>query len=425
MEPHRISAEFPEKCQFLFEPHRYKVLWGGRGGAKSWAVARSLLLLGAKKRKRILCGRETMKSIADSSFKLLCDQIRGLGLDRKYQFTKSTIEGTNGTEFLFAGLKHNVTNIKSVESVDIAWIEEAEAVTKDSWETLIPSIRKDGSEIWVTFNPDLETDDTYQRFVVRPPETAKVVKINWRDNPWFPKVLKDEMDHLRSVDPEACDHVYEGSCKSTASGAIYAKQLMAADAAGRIQRVPYDVSRPVHTSWDLGFGDLVAIWFFQSFPFEYRLIDYLEGSRQAIGEYLKMLQAKPYLYGTSYLPWDGKSKQLGTGRSIEEQMRSAGFKTAIAPRLSVVDGIEAGRVIFSQCFFDSAKCADGLQALRHYRYGEIATLGTPTREPLHDWASHAADAFRTFAVGVRPPKIQDHIPQAARPLPPAPTSPWV
>lgn len=362
-----------------------------------------------------------MKSIADSSFALLRDQIGQLGLSECFTFSKSTIEGRNGTEFLFAGLKHNVANIKSAEAIDIVWVEEAESVSKQSWETLIPTIRKNDSEIWVTFNPDLESDDTYKRFVVSPPPGAVVVKINWRDNPWFPEVLRTEMEYLKEKDPDAYQHVWEGQCNTVVAGAIYAKELRAADEAGRLMRVPYDATRPVHTFWDLGFGDLVAIWFVQATPFEYRLVDYLEGNQMAIGAFLKMLQAKPYVYGTFYLPWDGKTKELGSGRSIEEQMKAAGHKVVIVPRLSVADGIAAARGIFPQCFFDAEKCADGIQALRHYRYGENATLGSPTKEPLHDWASHAADAFRYFAVGIKAPKA---LPDPVRPPAPKPVSAW-
>lgn len=398
-----MIANFPEKLEFLFEPHRYKVAYGGRGAAKSWGFARALLIQGARRQLRILCARETQKSIADSVHQLLEDQIAELGLAGYYNVLKSSIVGITGTEFIFAGLKHNVNNIKSVEACDIVWVEEAQAVSKGSWEVLIPTIRKAGSEIWISFNPDLDTDDTYRRFVVNPPPGAKVVKINWRDNPWFPDVLRAEMEHLRETDPDAYNHVWEGCCISMLEGAIYATELRQVDKDSRIGRVPYDATKPVQTFWDLGYGDSTAIWFVQAFPFEYRLIDYLDGSQQPLQHYLRALQARPYVYGTHYLPHDAQAKSLGTGRSIEEQMRAAGLKVQIVPKLSIVDGIAAARSIFGQCWFDGEKCADGIQALRHYRYGEIEKLGVKTREPLHDWASHPADAFRYFAVGIRPP----------------------
>jgi phage terminase large subunit len=180
-------VEFPDKLQCLFEPHRYKILYGGRGGAKSWGAARAILIEGARRPLRVLCAREIQRSIRDSVHKLLSDQVTALGLASRYEVLKDEIRGTNGTEIVFSGLRHNVDSIKSKEGIDIVWVEEANLVTPTSWEKLIPTIRKENSEIWVTFNPELETDDTYQCFVVRPPAGAIVVKMTWRDNPWFPK----------------------------------------------------------------------------------------------------------------------------------------------------------------------------------------------------------------------------------------------
>ena len=160
------KAAFPAKLQGLFKKSRYKVLYGGRGGAKSWGIARALLIMGAKKPMRILCAREYQTSIKDSVHKLLCDQIEALGLLQFYEITQASLRGANGTEFAFIGLKNNPANIKSFEGVDVCWVEEAQTVSRLSWNILIPTIRKEGSEIWVSFNPELETDETYQRFVV-------------------------------------------------------------------------------------------------------------------------------------------------------------------------------------------------------------------------------------------------------------------
>lgn len=400
-----IRAECPDKLLFLTQArHRYKILYGGRGGAKSWGIARALLILGVQCKLRILCARETMRSIAESVHHLLETQIDQLGMRGMYDVQKATILGCNGTEFVFAGLRLNIANIKSTEDIDIVWVEEAQSVSRHSWQTLIPTIRKDGSEIWASFNPELETDDTYQRFVLHPPPDARVVRINWSDNPWFPDVLRREMEHLQATDYDAYMHVWEGQCVRNVEGAVYAKELREIEAGGRITRVPYDASKPVHTFWDLGFGDSTAIWCAQAVGFEYRLIDYIEASRESLAHYLRELQTRPYVWGTDYLPHDAQSRQLGSGRSIEELMRAAGRRVQIVPKLSVADGLNAVRTILPQCWFDADKCADGLQALRHYRYGIVQTLGSPTREPLHDWASHGADAFRYFAVGIRAPK---------------------
>jgi len=399
-----VIAEFPEKLQFLFEPHRYKVAYGGRGSAKSWSFARALLILGAQKTLRILCARETQKSLADSVHKLLSDQIKALGLETFYEVQKSTILGANGTEFIFAGLKHNISNVKSAESVSIVWCEEAQSVSKGSWDILIPTIRKEGSEIWVSMNPELETDASYRKFIANPPPEAMVVKVNYSDNPFFPSVLEGERLHLKATDPDAYLHVWEGHCKQMLEGAVYSNELRAAQAQDRITRVPYDASAPVSTFWDLGFSDNTSIWFAQAIGFEYRLIDYLDDSQKPLTHYLQVLQQRGYVYGTHYLPHDAKAKQLGTGRSIEELMRAAGMKVEVVDRLSIADGINAARSIFGQCYFDGDKTADGLQALRHYRYEQVEEHGILKKLPLHNWASHGADAFRYFAVAIQAPK---------------------
>lgn len=400
----QTRVEFPEKLECLFKPSRYKVLYGGRGGAKSWGVARALLTLGAAKPLRILCAREFQNSISESVHALLNDQVKALGLESFYEVQNTTIRGKNGTEFYFAGLRHNVTKIKSFEGVDIVWCEEAQTISKTSWDTLIPTIRKEGSEIWVTFNPSLEMDETYQRFVVKPPTNSIVQKINWQDNPWFPDVLRQEKDDLKEKDPDAYLTVWEGHCKQTLDGAIYANEVRKATEDGRFTRVPYDESKPVHTFWDLGRADKTAIWFAQIIGFEFRLIDYYENQGHALGHYLKHLQGKPYVYGDTWLPHDADNQLLASERTIAQQARAAGFKVRITPKSSVVDGINAGRTVFANCWFDAEKCADGLQCLRNYRYEVDPDTQQYSTKPLHDWASHGADAYRYFAVALREPK---------------------
>ena len=398
MTAHR--AEFPEKLRFLFEPVRYKVLYGGRGGAKSWGVARALLIQAASTPLRILCAREFQNSIVESVHHLLHAQIEATGLQSFYEIQSSLIRGANGSEFVFAGLRNNVTKIKSFEGVDRVWIEEAQTVSKSSWEVLIPTIRKEGSEIWVTFNPELETDETYRRFVTHPPASAKVVKINWNDNPWFPETLKREKDELKARDPDIYLNVWEGNCRVTLDGAIYAKELRLAQEEGRIRTVPYDAAKAVHTFFDLGWADNTSIWFAQAVSGELRLIDYYSNHQMPIQHYIGVLQNKGYLYGIDWLPHDAKAKEQGSGRSIEEIMITAGRSVRIVPKLSVSDGINAARTIFNRCYFDEQKCAEGLQSLRHYRYDVDPDTKQFSDRPLHDWSSHAADAFRYFAVAI-------------------------
>ena len=402
MAAHR--AEFPAKLRFLFEPARYKILYGGRGGAKSWGVARALLIQAAATPLRILCAREFQNSIVESVHHLLQAQIDATGLGSFYEVQNSMIRGTNGSEFIFAGLRNNVTKIKSFEGVDRVWVEEAQTVGKSSWDTLIPTIRKDGSEIWVTYNPELETDETHRRFVVTPPPGAIVVKINWNDNPWFPDTLLREKDELKVRDPDAYQNVWEGNCRMTLDGAIYAKELRLAQEERRIRSVPYDAAKQVHTFFDLGWADNTSIWFAQAVGNELRLIDYYSNNQMPIQHYISVLQNKGYLYGTDWLPHDAKARTLATGRSVEEIMLAAGRKVRIVPNLSVADGINAGRTIFNRCYFDEQKCTEGLQSLRRYRFDVDPESRQFSGRPLHDYHSHAADAFRYFAVSVEDEK---------------------
>jgi phage terminase large subunit len=401
---------------------------------KSWQFARALLLLavqpsllwGADAAKRwpkdsgprFLCARETQKSIVESVHQVLSEQIGLMGLNERFVIQDQTIRapGTNA-EFLFAGIRQHVNNMKSFEGCDIAWVEEAATVSKNSWNVLIPTIRKQGAEIWATFNPELESDETYKRFVVSPPENARIKFTTWRDNLWLSDRMRRDMADLKKRNESDYNHVYEGQCKSTTEGAIYAREMQQADRDGHLTRVPHDPSKPVYTFWDLGYGDNTSIWFAQSFPFEFRVIDYLSASLQPLSYYTKELQERPYVYGVHWLPWDGASKELGSGRSIQEQLQDTFGKerVRIAKRLSVTDGIEAVRVIFPKCFFDSDKCADGIQALRHYKYLWDEELRTFKREPLHDWASHGADAFRTLAVSIKEEEKPKEVVSVGRP----------
>jgi phage terminase large subunit len=404
MDPKPVTAEFPEKLAPLFEPHPYKVLYGGRDGCKSWSIARALLILGAQKPLRILCARETMDSIRESVHQLLTDQISNLGLDDFYKPLQSEIRGLNGTEFVFAGLrKQTVGSLKSYEAIDICWVEEASVVSRRSLTILLPTIRKPGSEIWFSLNPDLETDAVYQDFIVNPPKGSFVCKISYHDNSWLSQESKDKIATLKERDPDTFHHVYEGATRSTVEGAIYKEQIRQAEIDGRIRAVPYDPLMPVDTFWDLGFADRVSIWAAQRTPFEIRILRYFEGDHQAIDYYLREMQTWGYVFGTCFLPWDGGTRSLGTGKSIEELMRLKGFKVRVNRQLSVADGINATRTIFPQLYFDANLCADGLQYLRRYQWGPATALGVPRSQPLHDDASHPADALRTMAVGIREP----------------------
>lgn len=203
-------AAFGELYSVPLGAVRERCYYGGRGSAKSWQIARALLVHGVNRRLRILCAREYQTSMKDSVLRILTDQIANLGLGNFYYSTGSSIIGENGTEFLFKGLRRDISQIKSTEGIDIAWLEEAESVSAASWRVLIPTIRKPGSEIWTTFNPALPTDATYQRLVVKSPPRSIVRRVSFRDNPWLPEVLNEEQATLFLNDPEAWAHVWDG-----------------------------------------------------------------------------------------------------------------------------------------------------------------------------------------------------------------------
>jgi phage terminase large subunit len=391
-------VDVPKKLLYLFKPNRYKVAYGGRGGAKSWAFARALLTLGSAKPLRILCAREIQNSIQDSVHRLLADQVSALGLDGFYNVANTTITGRNGTEFLFAGLRQqDVHKIKSFEGADIVWVEEAQAVSERSWSILTPTIRKPGSEIWVSFNPELDTDPTYQRFVVNPPEGAVVEAINYGDNPWFPKELEAERLDLQRRDPTAYENVWEGRCRRSVDGAVYAREIDEMYAQGRFTNVPYDPVLRVHTVWDLGWADSMSIIFCQRVASEMRCIDYIEDSYKRLDEYVEMLNARGYNYGTDYIPHDGASRDIKTGRSTEEVLRAMKRRVVVIPRGDVEEGIKAARLAFPRTYFDKTKTAVLVNHLKRYRRHIPQSTNTPG-SPVHDEHSHGADAFRELAL---------------------------
>lgn len=216
-----MAVDMPDIYEPLFEPHRYKVYYGGRGAGKTINFGDALLIQGSQKRLTILCTREIQTSIKDSVHRMLCDRIEQLGLSSFYTITQNSIIGRNGTEFIFKGLRFNVREIKSTEGVNICWCEEAQAISEESWEILIPTIREEGSEIWISFNPLDEHDPTYQRFVVDPPDDAYVKKVNYDENPFFPEVLAKEKDWLKKKDYQAYLHIWEGEVRKYSNALVF------------------------------------------------------------------------------------------------------------------------------------------------------------------------------------------------------------
>lgn len=382
----------------LTEKRRTKVVYGGRGSGKSWTIARILVLKAAVEPIRVLCARETQKSIQESVHRLLKDQIGLLGLDAYFEIQETRIIGKNGSEFSFAGIRQQgIANLKSFEGVDICWIEEAQVVSKRSWDVLIPTIRKPGSEIWLSFNPELDTDETYSRFVVNPPDDALVIRCNWSDNPWFPAELEKERADWLKRDPVGYRTVWDGECRPAVEGAIYAHEIEAMLSSGRLRNVPYDPLLKVHTVWDLGWNDSMSIILVQQAASEIRIIDYIEDSHRTLDSYIQQLRDMRLNWGTDYIPHDGRTKDFKSGRSTEEILMAMGRSPFVLGAENIEEGIRAARMIFPRCYFDKSKTQSLVNSLKRYR----RTINQQTNEPgapLHDEHSHAADAFRYVAM---------------------------
>jgi len=230
------QVPFPPWSEFLFSPARTKVAYGGRGSTKSWTFARALLALAGSKKLRILCAREFQNSITESVHRLLKEQIDAMGIGWFFTVQQNSIFGLNGSEFIFSGIRNNPQKIKSTEGIDIVWVEEAETVSSASWDILIPTIRKAGSEIWITFNPRDASDPTYKRYVLNPPPDCISKEVNWRDNPWFTDELKKEMEYMRSVDVDAYNHIWEGKCAVHSHAQIYYGKWSIEDFAPDLER---------------------------------------------------------------------------------------------------------------------------------------------------------------------------------------------
>lgn len=206
------QVELPEWSQRLFEPSRFKAMWGGRGGGKSRSVASALVLKALQGPERVLCAREVQKSIKDSSKRLLDDEIARMGVGGFFHSTESEIRGANGSLFIFAGLRGNASQIKSLEGVTIAWVDEAQTITQASIDTLIPTIRAPKSEIWFTWNPAKADDPVDATFRTDdPPPDAIVIEVQHDDNPWFPDELRTQMEWQRARDYDKYLHIWRGA----------------------------------------------------------------------------------------------------------------------------------------------------------------------------------------------------------------------
>ena len=219
-----VKLRLPPKLKPVFlGPARYRGAYGGRGSGKSYSFAKMLAARGFMEPMRILCARELQNSLKDSSMSEIIDAIESEPwLAQHYEYGESYIRGKNGTEFIFRGLRHNSREIKSMAKIKLCWVEEAEAVSEQSWQTLIPTIREPDSEIWATWNPESQDSATNKRFILDPPDNAKIIKLNWMDNPWFPEVLEQERQSDLRRDPDYYAHIWEGDTITRTDAQVFA-----------------------------------------------------------------------------------------------------------------------------------------------------------------------------------------------------------
>ena len=401
----QLAIDLPRKARDTLNPElkkRFRVLYGGRDGAKSWSIARAILGRGVLKPERILCVREVQKSIAESVHQLLKDQVSALDLAGFYDVQQNYIRGSNGTQIAFHGLSgQTAASIKSFEGTTICWVEEAQTISKRSWDLLEPTIRAPGSEIWVSFNPEMDTDETYKRFVVNPPTDAIVTKINWDDNPWRSKVLDAARERMQAEAPEDYAHIYGGACRPAVEGAIYYREVSALRSGGRLCNVPYDPMLKVHVVVDLGFNDFMSLLLVQRLGSEIRVIRYIEDRLKDIPWYSQELRELKLNWGKVYLPHDAKAKTLAAannphGSTAEAQFKNLSWATEIVESVDLDQGIRKAREVFPRVYIDKTHANELVNRLGRYRR-RVNSEGQAST-PMHNDDSHGADGFRYLAL---------------------------
>ena len=421
MSKRSLEWRYPAKLEPLVHPARYKGAHGGRGGGKSHFFGEKLVLKAFARPIRWACLREVQNTIKDSVRQLLVDKIQKFGLGRHFDVMDNEIRGENGSLIIFKGLQsYNAENIKSLEGFDGAWVEEAQTLSEKSLRLLRPTIRKPGSEIWFGWNRRHETDAVEQFFASGPPDSV-CVEINWQDNPWFPDVLKQEMEHDYAVDAEMAEHVWGGGYELISERSYYARYIKTAEDNGQVGDFPYQPGLPVDTSWDIGVDDYTAIWFWQTVDGRPRVIDFWEAQgdgapqimAEALPEYTTDMGARyaalsslgrpqSYVYRTHHFPHDVKVREWGGGAKERTQvlmelgMPMPSINVGVAADPS--DRVQAVRSLLPHVDFNaSPRVLQGITRLRRYSRKWNEALGTYTG-PLKDGNDHGADAFGEYAV---------------------------
>jgi phage terminase large subunit len=412
----QTQPKIPKQLGFLFEMHPYKVAYGGRNSLKSWSFARALVLIASTQKIRVLCTREVQLTIADSVHTVLVIQIRAMGLESFFAIQDNGIVcRRTGSEFRYKGLSDlTAESVKSFEGFDVVWCEEAQKITKRSWQILLPTIfRTPNAEVWVTFNPDMDDDETYVRFVVNPPPGAKVVEMNYRDaieKGWF----TPEQEALRQYDlihsKDDYENIWEGKVRTAVVGAIYAREISDMISERRYTRMPYDPRLPVDCVLDLGWNDLMAVVMVQKpHPSAVAIINYFEDHQITYAAMLQALKGLGYNFGTWWLPHDATQHHPTSGTNAEKQLKALGCKTRIIPRTGDEPRIRAARMMFPRVLLDPTKrdvdptrpmrvIGGGFLMERLKRFRRIVPKQTnEPGAPVSDINAHGADAFGGLA----------------------------
>jgi len=397
-----INVEVPRKLKPLLYSKRYKGLYGGRGGAKSHFFAEQVILRAYMATTRIVCIREVQNSIKDSVKQLLVDKIQKYSLDAWFEVLESEIRCPNGSIIVFKGMQsYNASNIKSLEGYDVAWVEEAQTLSQHSLDLLRPTLRKEGSELWFSWNPRYKTDAVDIFFRKSPPPDAVSVLVNWYDNPWFPDVLRREMLHDFDVDADKAEHIWNGAYGAS-QGAILARWVGRAERDERVHNdVVYDEDGyTIEVSSDLGFRDTASFWYWQRTMGGFRVLKYEGDTGLDADDWIPRIYKSVLELGCKkppviWLPHDARAKTFQSKHTTIEKFaeRFGADKVHIVPMSKKLDQIEAARTVINRCEFHRDLCEDGLDGLRAWEFSYNDETGVMSREPLHNWASHPSDAF--------------------------------
>ncbi|TNE54813.1 MAG: PBSX family phage terminase large subunit [Sphingomonadales bacterium] len=424
----KVEIELPPKLVPVFTgPARYRGAYGGRGSGKTRTFAKMAALHGYRcgasgQEGQILCAREFMNSLDDSSMEEIKAAIASEPfLAEYYEVGEKFIRSKDGRiKFTFAGLRHNLDSIKSKARILLCWVDEAEPVSEIAWRKLIPTIREEGSEIWVTWNPERKKSATHKRFREAPPDGAKIVEINWRDNPWFPAVLEDERQSDMKNRPEHYAHVWEGDFVTVNEGAYYATHINKAREEGRVGNVAADPLMTTRAIWDIGGtgakADACAIWIVQYVGREIRFLDYYEAQGQPLSAHVDWLRSKGYGYALCVLPHDGATNDRVHDVSYESALRAAGFQVQVIANQgagAAMKRVEAARRLFPSMWFNEEATGPGLDAIGWYHEKRDEERGIGLG-PDHDWSSHGADAFGLAAVAYEMPQGNAQEPEFRR-----------